>query len=422
MKVLVLVECEPDPQGTGQDREVCSLLVRFGSSADVRCLALGPSSSSKVARALLARQGVRLIREPEGDVARLRRRLLQACRQERFDSIVVVGAGPCCDWLKTLRLAVPSAFLAALLPDAARLLEDLAGRPDAARARGAQAWRNLFSLADALWCVEPRDLARLRAALGPLRTALSLAPARGASPAWRRARAARALSLLAPEPVQRERLRGLLLRQTGRAVELPARLSRDPSLAETNRALAAVRGGDVLVCLHAFEPESGVLGALLELFNLLPYAGIAAPLTARAAQARARRAHFTAAWALQHKGSWREVDFPPHLCCALVRSEALEAAGLLDERFLEPFAAWVDLFLRIGQAGYATFLAEDALAFCAGPRALRSGASRYAPRDRDLLVEKWCRQGLRFMESLLTSSEPEGYRLPSAQERETAGV
>ncbi|MFA6092767.1 MAG: hypothetical protein WCU88_11545 [Elusimicrobiota bacterium] len=392
MKVLALIAREPDPQGTGPDREICALLARFGRSADVRCFALGPSSSSCMTEALLARKGVRMLREPAQGLQRLQARVLQACRQERFDGIVVVGAALCGDWLRTLRLAVPSAFLAAFLPDASRIAADL-GASGSDAGRKAQSWRGILSTADALWCAHPDDLSLLRRTLGPLRTALSLAPGEGAKRPWRRARARRGLSRLAS----------------------PA-----GTAAEMNRLLRRTRKGDVFVRLHACGSEETALSSLREVFGLLPYVGAVVPAraSAQALKAGGSREHLAAAWALKHKGAWHEADFPPHACCVLLRREALDAAGLLDERFQDLGAAWRDLFLRMGQAGWPVFMAQDAVVFCG-----QDASSRLPAADGDLLTEKWCRQSLRFMESLLTSLEPEGYRLPAPPKTtETAGA
>ena len=109
------------------------------------------------------------------------------------------------------------------------------------------------------------------------------------------------------------------------------------------------------------------------------------------------------------------MDYLTHICCILIRRQALEGAGALDERFRDLDAAWMDYCLRLQLAGTPVFLAQDALAFCkaGGPRD-RSAWRLSSSADKELLIGKWSGLSLRFMESLALAAEPKGYRVDAA--------
>ena len=79
----------------------------------------------------------------------------------------------------------------------------------------------------------------------------------------------------------------------------------------------------------------------------------------------------------------------------LVRAEAFRRVGGFDTRFSSASCAWTDLGLRMRQAGFRVITAEDAVVSSRPPAA--------APGDLniDLLVHKWCADGLSIMELLV---------------------
>jgi len=104
-------------------------------------------------------------------------------------------------------------------------------------------------------------------------------------------------------------------------------------------------------------------------------------------------------------------------CAMLVRSEAAQAIGGLDPRFGCPGTAALDFCLRLEQAGFAAVQIEGVEASCRH-EILKSAT----PEDVGLLVHKWGRLSLKFMERLLMSMEPNNYRLDAEVVTATGGL
>jgi GT2 family glycosyltransferase len=114
------------------------------------------------------------------------------------------------------------------------------------------------------------------------------------------------------------------------------------------------------------------------------------------------RARFAAAWELSHrrKATWahRLVGF-----CLLHRAELLREIGFLDERFGMGSYEDFDWCLRVRQAGYELYVAEDVFVSHREHAAFHGNSVRHDEllrENRALFVEKWCRRGLEFLDEL----------------------
>ncbi|MFA6028557.1 MAG: glycosyltransferase family 2 protein [Elusimicrobiota bacterium] len=106
---------------------------------------------------------------------------------------------------------------------------------------------------------------------------------------------------------------------------------------------------------------------------------------------------FASAWALQHGGRRREahrlVGF-----CVLLKKRAVDAVGLLDERFGVGCYEDFDYCLRLRQAGFKLAVAEDVFIRHHHHASFRGdrGFYEHALRNRELFIRKWCAQALEF--------------------------
>ncbi len=433
-ELLLIVPRLPEPDGPRADRLIHRLLTGLSRTARVSCLAELPPVSTQILQAGLASRGVRLLKETAPDAKVLGERIRGALRGRRFDAVIVAGGPTIGRWLRTLRLLIPHQALLCFIPEAEALVRSLERFSSSVRQGQRSKWRNLLSLADRIWVASRLDGARLTRAfaLDPARLEAVAELPVGSSRRFFSYLSKRAIPLRSPVRsvgVIAPRSRGREAERMRRAVEMAT--GRRPTLAlvpgaeeggvpALNRALAGARAEYRWIYAHPFAPSDSLLRPLLEGMRLLPYAGAVVPMDGSRVLASGPGSSlgagmFAAAWALKNKGDWHEIDQPPHLCCILLRRRAFEAVGLLDERFHSPAFAWADYCLRLQQAGHPVFLAADALAACLRPRKAANPGRRLpaAPQhvdDRDMLIEKWCKGSLKFMESVLTSLEPEGCR------------
>jgi GT2 family glycosyltransferase len=112
-------------------------------------------------------------------------------------------------------------------------------------------------------------------------------------------------------------------------------------------------------------------------------------------------AMFSEAWALRHAGRAEGV---PRLTgfCVLVKREAVRLVGLLDERFGLGTYEEFDYCLRLRQAGYDLAVARDVFVRHHGHKSFRSfeAMAEAARRNRELFLDKWCRQALSFLDDV----------------------
>ena len=111
---------------------------------------------------------------------------------------------------------------------------------------------------------------------------------------------------------------------------------------------------------------------------------------------------FSEAWAMQNSGKakWtvRLAGF-----CFLVKKEVVRKIGLLDERFGLGCYEDYDFCLRIRQAGYSLYIAEDAFVHHHGHKTFEHNGisdSEAARQNREVFIEKWCRRSLEFLDDI----------------------
>ncbi|MBI3551059.1 MAG: hypothetical protein HY077_00955 [Elusimicrobia bacterium] len=419
--ILAIAPRPPDPDGSPADRALYKLLTRLSRTARVQCIPQAPPLSWRTLRAALAVNGVEVKADwtvPQGDFFE---RIRQTVRTREFSAVIVAGAEAAQQWLKPLRMLAPAQTIVCYLPEANQALGGLADGAQDPRTR----WKRALSFADAVWVDEPGDalvLQRAGVMLG------GETPAAAATGRWNAREFAQAMSAAAksrgaargsvelsapglPRAESAALLRGAK-EVAGRASASESVSSVD-AVAALNCVLAGSRAEYLWLCAHSFKPSQNLFRTLWEGMRVLPFAGGAAPVDCArrpGAKPGVREDLFEAAWALGRKGDWHEVDHLSHFCCVLLRRRAVKAAGLLDERFLDPQYALIDYCLRLQQAGYPVYQARDALVFCR--QSSRRPAQGAADDDqRELLVEKWSKGSLKLMESLSTALEPRGYRM-----------
>jgi hypothetical protein len=349
-------------------------------------------------------------------------RVHREIRSKSFSAVVIAGAESSELWLQPLRRFAPHQTILCYLPDVAPLTTPVRRPANPGDPESRTRWKRLLSLADGVW-VEREDQALALHRTGLLLEGkLAAAATRRWSPrelsvgltALSRSRQVSARSIQISALGFSRGEAALLRDSAGRVAGRRPALDSSPlgsssgGIPELNRALKGLRSEFLWLCAHPFNPSENLFRTLWDGMQVLPFAGGAVPADcARKPDAESRSSDdiFAAAWALAHKGDWHEVDHLSHFCCVLLRRRAVQAAGLLDERFLDPQYALIDYCLRLQQAGYPVYQARDALVFHRGRR-----SERVVDEQRDLLVDKWSKGSLKFMESLLTALEPEGYR------------
>ncbi len=112
-------------------------------------------------------------------------------------------------------------------------------------------------------------------------------------------------------------------------------------------------------------------------------------------------AMFSEAWALRYAG---QAEGVPRLTgfCVLIKREAVRLVGLLDERFGIGTYEEFDYCLRLRQAGYDLAVARDVFVRHHGHKSFRSFAAmaEQARLNRELFLDKWCRQSLAFLDDV----------------------
>lgn len=110
---------------------------------------------------------------------------------------------------------------------------------------------------------------------------------------------------------------------------------------------------------------------------------------------------FSQAWSLKNGGkaitAHRLVGF-----CLLLKREVVEQVGFLDGRFGIGCYEDYDYCLRVRQAGYELACALDVFVHHHGHKSFKNNAAMLAQaaRNRDIFLDKWCRQTLGFLDEL----------------------
>lgn len=88
--------------------------------------------------------------------------------------------------------------------------------------------------------------------------------------------------------------------------------------------------------------------------------------------------------------------------CFMVRREAYESVGLLDERFGTGCFEDFDYSLRLRQAGWKLKVAKDVFVWHRDHSSFGDHASfhAWAVKNREVFVDKWCRKALAFLDEL----------------------
>ncbi len=87
--------------------------------------------------------------------------------------------------------------------------------------------------------------------------------------------------------------------------------------------------------------------------------------------------------------------------CFLVKREAVDRIGFLDERFGLGIYEDYDYCLRLRQAGYALLTAQDVFVHHAWHKTFEHnglGGPAIAANNRDLFIHKWCRLAMDFLD------------------------
>ncbi len=112
-------------------------------------------------------------------------------------------------------------------------------------------------------------------------------------------------------------------------------------------------------------------------------------------------AAFSEAWALANAGRAEGVHRLTGFC-VLVKRDAVRLVGLLDERFGLGTYEEFDYCLRLRQAGYDLAVARDVFVRHHGHKSFKGFAAMadQARRNRELFLDKWCRQALSFLDDV----------------------
>jgi GT2 family glycosyltransferase len=179
--------------------------------------------------------------------------------------------------------------------------------------------------------------------------------------------------------------------------------------AGNNQGILAARGEHVVLLNADAVPGPGWLSLLLRR-SRDPGAGLVGPCTNFASgvqhvvspgYASMREfPSFARRWAREHAGKSREAHRLIAFCL-LIRREALDRVGLLDERFGPGGYEDYDYCLRVRQAGLRILLAEDAFVHHYGAKGY--GGLDYARMrlvNRELLAMKWSRAALHALDEM----------------------
>lgn len=191
-----------------------------------------------------------------------------------------------------------------------------------------------------------------------------------------------------------------------------------------NAGLRAARGNYLAVVNSDVAFYPGGLQGLAACLDADPAAGAAGPLTNRtvgvqrvvldpSVEKNDRSLElFAQAMALKFAGEafdvHRLVGF-----CFMLRREAFEGIGLLDERFGTGCFEDFDYCLRLRQAGWKLKAAKDVFVWHRHHASFDGHDHFYswAVKNREIFVDKWCRKSLEFLDELDPHLELDGKAL-----------
>jgi hypothetical protein len=426
-QILAVVPRTPDSAGPSIDRFSFRFLSQLGKLAHADCLPEAPPASAELLRASLNKSGVGLLQTFAQEADALHARVRKALRARDYCGIVLIGETPAARWLLRLRLMAPGRPVVCVLPDAAALLSGGPKFSSLVRDGYTAKWRNILQTADGVWVPAESEREEIMRAFGVSGDRVRCSGGAEKSAAAvvdvfkqgrrERLRASSKISILTRSASGARRAEASVLSAFKRKPQSLIADGSRVSVSELNRLLGRASGDYVWWAPEESSGAGPMLRALRDGMELLPFAGAAVPYAVRPAKSlNGSSGLFSTAWAMRNKGNWHEVDYLSRADNIFLRRSVISRVGLLDERFRFPETAWVDFALRLQQAGFPVFLAKEAL-FSASilPRTAQAQA------DRELIVEKWCKGGLKFMESLLTGLEPPGYRIDASRSEASVG-
>ncbi len=112
-------------------------------------------------------------------------------------------------------------------------------------------------------------------------------------------------------------------------------------------------------------------------------------------------AMFSQAWALKHAGQAEGVHRLTGFCL-MIKREALDRVGYLDERFGLGTYEEFDYCLRLRQAGCDVVVARDVFVLHHGHKTFQGfeAMAERAKINREIFLDKWCQQALGFLDEL----------------------
>lgn len=191
-----------------------------------------------------------------------------------------------------------------------------------------------------------------------------------------------------------------------------------------NRGLRAAKGDYIAVVNSDVAFFPGGLQGLAACLDADPAAGACGPLTNRTVGVQRvvldgkveKRPEALSAFAQAMGLRFPREGFEVHRLvgfCFMLRREAYESVGLLDERFGTGCFEDFDYSLRLRQAGWKLKVAKDVFVWHRH-HASFSGHEHFhscAVRNREVFVDKWCRKALEFLDELDPCLETDPRRL-----------
>lgn len=178
-----------------------------------------------------------------------------------------------------------------------------------------------------------------------------------------------------------------------------------------NQGMAAARGRWLVWLNNDVVVTPGWLERMIDCAERAPWIAAVGPCTdvtvgfqrvpAPAFKNARDLAMFSEAWALRHAGQAEGVHRLTGFC-VLVKREAVRLVGVLDERFGLGTYEEFDYCLRLRQAGYDLAVARDVFVRHHGHKSFGGFAAMasLAGQNRELFLDKWCRQALAFLDDI----------------------
>ncbi|MCM2266891.1 MAG: hypothetical protein NDI60_03855 [Elusimicrobiales bacterium] len=387
-QVLMLAPSVPSPRLSRSEKTSYAALTLAAAAHDVLCLPQDRPLSARLDEAAVAAGGVNVYAFPgttPGEISEKIKTLITA--NPGLKVIGFIGLAALRRHLVDARLFAPGKAFFAVLDRA-----DMEALAAAGKAVVPGGERDLLAGCDAVLCETAADARFLRGFFG--------------AKAGRLAGIAKTISELSalgahgPVPLALCGAPGCRPRSFGRAFRplkvVSAGRAFDPA-AINGRLLAPAGDAQAwAVIARPFTACSALWERLAAAFLAFPNAGMVLPFPAFTKENSAAGAMALEALSLSRQGRHSEPVIIEDLPLVLVRPEAFKRAGGLDTRFTSPACSWTDLALRMRQGGFRAVTAEDAVL------ASRAPAPPLSRHDADLLTHKWCADGMRIMELLVS--------------------